>query len=623
MKGVVSKPEPTLVGPDSKADKGSTTEPNLLADLLIEVARYLNRDLSEQIPENVTVDPRYTELRRLILGREQDLLSQLKQQFEDPERFATAIANVLPAAVTQAALRDDQLSRALSPTVESAAQVSIKKDPRTLINILYPLMGPAIRKSIGERLEGNLQSLNQMLKYSLSWQGLRWRLEAYRTGATFAEVVLKHTLLYRVEHVFLIHRHTGLLIEHIAAEHAEAKDPQLVSGMLTAIQDFVRDSFSETDTGGIDTLRLGELLLWCEDGPYALLAAVIRGSPPETLHDLLGDVLVKIHGQKSQALESFDGDTAPFADIRDLLAECLRSQEKPHGKKTWALHWLFYLLPVTLLSLGGYWYYQRHQDHRRFMDYIQRLQIEPGIVVTGFEKHDAFWHVTGLRDPLATDPKELVADASLDPELVLGHWELYQALHPVLVLKRIQGSLDPVSTVSFTLEKDTILAHGTAPHVWIQKARTLSRTLPPGSPALDLSAVKDAEMTEFERLRDVIQSHLLYFDYNIPKPAPGQEATIETLAAELRELAELARRSSLPVRVTVTGHADSTGKDTPNLALSVGRAEVVRSLLRAKGVDADLLSVRGAGPLEPLQTEVSESDRSRNRRVSFTVSIVE
>jgi outer membrane protein OmpA-like peptidoglycan-associated protein len=33
--------------------------------------------------------------------------------------------------------------------------------------------------------------------------------------------------------------------------------------------------------------------------------------------------------------------------------------------------------------------------------------------------------------------------------------------------------------------------------------------------------------------------------------------------------------------------------------------------------------VRGAGPLEPLKEEASDTDRSANRRVSFTVAIDE
>src|SRR6516225_539822 len=168
----------------------------------------------------------------------------------------------------------------VDPRLDAVKSVLLRQEPDTLVNILYPVMGPAIRKAIAESMNDKLQGLNQALRYAFTLRGLRWRLEALRSGTTFGDVVLKHTLVFRVEHVFLIHRKSGLLLEHIAAEDATARDPHLVSGMLTAIQDFVRDSFddpSAVEGGAIDSLRLGDLLLWCEAGPQAYLAAVIRG----------------------------------------------------------------------------------------------------------------------------------------------------------------------------------------------------------------------------------------------------------------------------------------------------------------------------------------------------------
>ena len=320
--------------------------------LLLEVARSLNRDVAANVPSFLAADPRLEELRQIVLGQEQAILARLQQQIDDPERFAEAVSRILPAAILQAAARDERLGQVLAPTVESAAQSSIRKDPRTLVNILYPLMGPAIRKSIAETLESTVSSLNQALKHSLSWQGLKWRLEAYRSGSSFAETVLKHTLVYRVEHVFLIHKRTGLLLEHVTADDLAARDPQLVSGMLTAIQDFVRDSFSAAgDEGGLDTLRLGELLLWCEEGPHAFLVAVIRGTPPERLHELLRDTLASIHGTKREALDGFDGDASAFADVRDQLAECLQQQAKPARQGTSPWLWIIPLVAGTARRL--------------------------------------------------------------------------------------------------------------------------------------------------------------------------------------------------------------------------------------------------------------------------------
>src|SRR6185369_3093023 len=162
---------------------------------------------------------------------------------------------------------------------------------------------------------------------------------AWRTGRPFAEVVLKHTLVYQVEHVFLVHRHTGLLIAHVSAENAVSQDPQLVSSMLVAIQDFVRDSFTGAEHQGLDSLRLGELRLWSEPGPFAALVAVIRGDPPEELHETLRSVLARIHAERHQALENFAGDSSGFADIEAHLTECAalrqRAPQRARGRFPW------------------------------------------------------------------------------------------------------------------------------------------------------------------------------------------------------------------------------------------------------------------------------------------------
>ncbi|MET0217450.1 MAG: OmpA family protein [Burkholderiales bacterium] len=614
----------TKTRPVSQWEDVETTDPvanrKLLANLLLEVARCVDHEVAVKVPSALDADPRVEALRHILLEPEQAALARLQQKFDDPEQLAAAVGAVLPAAIARAISHDDRLGHELAPVIETATQSSIRRDPRTLINILAPLMGPAIRKSVAETLDGSLQSLNQALKYSLSWQGLKWRMEAYRTGTSFAEVVLRHTLVFRVEHVFLIHRKTGLMLEHVAAEDATTKDPQLVSGMLSAIQDFVRDSFDESALGGIDTLRLGEFLLWCEEGPLAFLAAVIRGNPPESLHGVLRETLDAIHAENRTALENFDGDVAAFVDVRAPLERCLAQQEKPTHKGTTPLLWL---IPLALLLAVGYWLTQRYLDGRAFEDYVQRLQAEPGIAVTTFERKDGKWHLTGLRDPIAADPKDILGALRIDPAHVVGNWEPYLALHPAIALKRIQATLNPPPTVTFALDGDTIRASGTAGRRWIEKARTLATALPPGSAQLDLTALGDLQQGEIDRLRDAIQARPVFFGYGDALPVPGQEPIIESLAADLRELAVVSRRLGVAVRVTLIGHADATGRDAPNLGLSLARAEAVRSLLRKRGVDPELLAVRGAGPLEPLNPGATEQDRSLNRRVSFTVSILE
>ena len=98
---------------------------------------------------------------------------------------------------------------------------------------------------------------------------------------------------------------------------------------------------------------------------------------------------------------------------------------------------------------------------------------------------------------------------------------------------------------------------------------------------------------------------------------------MDQLAVELTELTALSSTLRVTTRVTLTGHSDSTGQGLYNLSLSLGRAESVRTLLKQRGVDPDLLAVRSAGTLEPREQGNTEVARSVNRRVSFTVGIDE
>jgi OOP family OmpA-OmpF porin len=592
-----------------------------LAALLLEVARCVDKDLASVLPSRLDGDPRLEAVRSVLLEQDRAAFARLRQKVDDPQQLAEAISAVLARAFDLAGSRDEQLATVLAPTMERATQASIRKDPNVLVGILYPLMGPAISKSIAETLDGTLQGLNQAFKHSFSWRGLKWRLEAYRSGSSFADIVLKHTVVFRVEHVFLIHRKTGLLLEHVAAPQVASQDPHMVSGMLTAIQDFVRDSFSQAKDnagGGIDSLRLGDLLLWCEEGPSAFLAAVIRGNPPETLHAVLRATLARIHEELRGPLDEFNGDSATLGDLAARLEACLQQQEQPQERRLSPWLWA---LPLALLLAAGFWVVQRTVEEYRVDAYVQGLRAQPGVVVTGAERRDGKWHVSGLRDPLATDPADLLAKSSLDPERVVGHWEPYQALNPAIVVRRIRATLNPPPDVALLIDgkTNTIRALGNAPQHWVEKARALAAALPAGSPRVDLTALKDIQDPTFIRLRNAIQAHIISFDSGAPRPAQGQDTVLDTVAGELGELIRVARGLGFSVRVMITGHADSTGKETSNLSLSAARAEVVRSMLRGRGIAPDLLAVRSAGALEPLKPGASEQEQAINRSVTFTV----
>ncbi len=264
------------------------------------------------------------ELRELILGAERRRLRELERRLDAAGVTREELAELLPEAIVLRAARDRQLARALAPTVENAIGESVRRNPREIATAIFPVLGPAIRKAIAEALAGLVASINSALEHNLSPRGLTWRLEAWRTGVPYAQIVLKHALVYRVEQVFLIHAETGLLLAHAWAPDLPVSDADLISGMLTAIRDFVADSFApERDAGGLRQFSVGELTVMVEQGPQAVIAAVVRGQAPDTLLAKLQDTLERVHLEYSGALTAFDGDATPFEPARPLLEECL------------------------------------------------------------------------------------------------------------------------------------------------------------------------------------------------------------------------------------------------------------------------------------------------------------
>jgi OOP family OmpA-OmpF porin len=266
---------------------------------------------------------------------------------------------------------------------------------------------------------------------------------------------------------------------------------------------------------------------------------------------------------------------------------------------------------------------QREAEERQWQSYLARLRTEPGIVITHAEARDGKFILSGLRDPLAIDPLALLGEAGIDPARVTAHFEPYQGLDPQFVLKRLQATLKPPPGVTLAVDGNRIVAQGSASAPWIARARAAGRLLPEGAPVLDLSALRDISEGALGKLRDAIQAHSVLFDSGKSLPAAGQDSVLDQLAGELNELATMSSNLNVITRVTLTGHSDDVGQGTSNLSLSVARAEAVRALLKKRGVDPDLLQVRGAGPLEPLDADTSVAARSANRRVSFSVGVEE
>lgn len=556
------------------------------------------------------VDDSLAELRSLLVGPERRELLALQSHLLDPSLHTRDVSSVLPDAIALRAT-DPQLTRALAPSIEEAVTASVRRDPRPLADALFPVMGPAIRKAIAHTLATMMESLSRTVEYSVSWRALRWRWTAFRTGRPFAEVVLLNTLHYRVEQVFLIHAETGLLLQHVALDRGSGQDADQISAMLTAIRDFTRDSFRTADGDSVDALRVGDLSVLVEQGPHALLAAVVRGTPPLTLRATFQEALESIERQCGEELKSFRGDSSPFDGARPILEPCLVTQFRERPARRASRWWAIAAAAVVLAIVVWAFFYVR--DGRRWNAYVERLRAEPGLLVYSTDRRGGKFLVSGLRDPLAQDPASLVSRAGLSPSSIEARWEPFESLSPPFVIARARNLLKPPAGVTLAFRDGVLSASGPAPALWIVESERLAPALP-GVRRFDyLGTSPEVQVKQRLEVASII------FVKGESRIVPGQEDAVRAVENLLGELNHVLRVRGARARVEVIGHTDTDGTDRENGPLSQARAERILGSLRSPVFDAIDFTARGVGSSAPLTPGMSEAEKQGNRRASFRV----
>jgi outer membrane protein OmpA-like peptidoglycan-associated protein len=92
---------------------------------------------------------------------------------------------------------------------------------------------------------------------------------------------------------------------------------------------------------------------------------------------------------------------------------------------------------------------------------------------------------------------------------------------------------------------------------------------------------------------------------------PGAVDKLRALAGYLR--------ANPGVRVAIDGHTDSRGTDAHNDALSLRRADAVRTAFDRMGVTRARFSVKGFGERQPVASNATVAGMRQNRRVEITL----
>jgi hypothetical protein len=106
-------------------------------------------------------------------------------------------------------------------------------------------------------------------------------------------------------------------------------------------------------------------------------------------------------------------------------------------------------------------------------------------------------------------------------------------------------------------------------------------------------------------------SFMVFFDWDRYNLSPQAEQTIGQAAAAFKQTGA--------ARITSTGHADRSGPENYNMALSLRRANAVKDSLVRNGVPAGAIQVIGKGETQPLVPTPDGVREPQNRRVEIVV----
>jgi len=105
------------------------------------------------------------------------------------------------------------------------------------------------------------------------------------------------------------------------------------------------------------------------------------------------------------------------------------------------------------------------------------------------------------------------------------------------------------------------------------------------------------------------RSYLVFFDFD------RSDITAEA-GRVIQQAADNAKRGNVS-RISATGHADRSGSDRYNMALSIRRANAVKAALVRAGIPENQIAVLGKGEAEPLVPTADGVREPQNRRVEI------
>jgi len=115
---------------------------------------------------------------------------------------------------------------------------------------------------------------------------------------------------------------SGLLLKHYSRRLRPDRDEDILAGMLTAVQNFVRESF-DTAGGRLNEIRFEHYDIIISYSENLVLAAVISTKNSQKLKEKLSDAALEIEKAYGNKLRNWNGDLSELRHIDTAMKHLL------------------------------------------------------------------------------------------------------------------------------------------------------------------------------------------------------------------------------------------------------------------------------------------------------------
>jgi outer membrane protein OmpA-like peptidoglycan-associated protein len=188
------------------------------------------------------------------------------------------------------------------------------------------------------------------------------------------------------------------------------------------------------------------------------------------------------------------------------------------------------------------------------------LNQQPGIVLTTTETRGGVHEFSGLRDPLAANPADLLASSGLNPQKVAFHFEDFHSLEP-----------------------------------------------------------RFADQRRYADLKDQLEKRAFRFKTGSSEIPLEQRFLLEDVASQVLALIQAGNAMGKTVHIEVRGNHDPVGAEQVNSTLARERASAVQSAFISMGVPRARITAVAGDQAKETCSAVKEEERLLCRSASFTV----